>query len=52
MTEAYNFYQKAVQEDKENEYALANIGVIHLKSLEYKESIEISSKAIDVITNF
>jgi hypothetical protein len=32
-------YHEALEEDQENEYALANLSVIHLKKLEYNESI-------------
>lgn len=35
QNEAYKKYEEALKEDQENEYALANMGVIHLKKLEY-----------------
>lgn len=38
--------------DQENEYALANISAIHHKRLEYEESREVASKALDVLNNF
>lgn len=45
-------YHEALVEDQENEYALANISVIHLKKLEYDESIEFSTKALAVVNQF
>ena len=52
MPKAYEQYAKAVEEDAENEYALANMGVIHLKKLEYAEAIDFTTRALDVINNF
>lgn len=40
-------YMKAIEVDKENEYALANMGVVHLKRLEYPECINYSTKALE-----
>ena len=45
-------YLEALELDKENEYALANMGVVHLKRLEYDECIEYSSRALNQIDNF
>lgn len=45
-------YHEALAEDEENEYALANISVIHLKKLEYDESIEFSTRALAVVNQF
>ena len=39
-------YHEALQEDQENEYAMANISVIHLKKLEYDESIRYATQAL------
>ena len=52
MNDAYEYYEHATNVDKENEYALANMGVIHLKKLEYKESIDYATQAIEIINNF
>ena len=43
---------EALEVDNENEYALANIGVIHLKKLEYEQSIDISTRALNVVNTF
>lgn len=45
-------YLSSIEIDKENEYALANMGVVHLKRLEYPECIEYSSRALNQIENF
>lgn len=45
-------YNEAVEVDQENEYALANIGVIHLKKLEYPKCIDYSSRALSLVENF
>jgi hypothetical protein len=45
-------YNEAVEIDQENEYALANIGVIHLKKLEYPKCIDYSSRALSLVENF
>jgi len=52
LNDAYSKYQEAIEEDDENEYALANMGVIHLKKLEYEQSIDFSTRAIEIINNF
>jgi len=52
MNAAFKKYEEAVVEDSENEYAYANMGVIALKNVEYLESIDITTKAIDIINNF
>ena len=43
---------EALEVDNENEYALANISVIHLKKLEYEQSIDISTRALNVVNTF
>lgn len=45
-------YKEALVEDKENEYAISNIGLIHLKKREYEECIDMSTKALAIIENF
>jgi len=50
--EAMVKYQEALQEDKENEYAISNIGLIHLKQAEYAKCIEASNQALAIIDNF
>jgi tetratricopeptide (TPR) repeat protein len=42
-------YHAALDEDQENEYALANLSVIHLKKLEYDESIQFANDALAVV---
>jgi len=38
--------------DKNNEYAIGNLGLICLKRLQYKECIEYSSRALEIIDSF
>ncbi len=45
-------YKEALEADQENEYALANISVIHLKKLEYSESIDYANQALAIVNNF
>lgn len=45
-------YEEALVEDKENEYAISNIGLIHLKKREYEKCIDMSTKALTIIENF
>ena len=44
--EAMAKYHEALDEDKENEYAHSNVGLIHLKKREYEQCIEASTKAL------
>jgi hypothetical protein len=43
MEKAAEKYRESVEIDKENEYALANLGVIAMKRCEYKECIDKST---------
>jgi len=52
MEKAKAKYAEAIEIDKENEYALANMGVVNLKQADYKECIENSSAALHQIDNF
>jgi tetratricopeptide (TPR) repeat protein len=52
LESAYNKYKEAIEADQENEYALANISVIHLKRLEYAESIDFAGQALSIVNNF
>ena len=52
MDEAMAKYESALEVDKENEYAIANIGVIHLKRAEYVQCVEHTSRALAVIEQF
>jgi len=45
-------YAEAIEIDKENEYALANMGVVNLKQANYVECIQNSSDALAQIDNF
>jgi hypothetical protein len=45
-------YEEALNEDKENEYALSNISLLQLKKREYEKCIETSTKALTLIENF
>jgi len=45
-------YAEAIEVDKENEYALANMGVVNLKQANYVECIQNSSDALAQIDNF
>ena len=50
--EAVEKYEEALEVDKENEYAIANIGVVHLKKQEHAKSIECAGRALALIDNF
>lgn len=50
--EAVAKYEEALEVDKENEYAIANIGVVHLKKQEHAKALECSSRALRLIDNF
>lgn len=52
LTEALARYEKAVEMDPGNEYALGNIGVIHLKRQDYAKCMEYTEKALDIIELF
>lgn len=52
LDEAMVKYNEALQEDKENEYAISNIALIHLKRQEYQKCIEASTQALALIENF
>ena len=52
LDEAMVKYEEALVEDKENEYAISNIGLIHLKKREYEQCIDMSTKALTIIENF
>ena len=45
-------YEEALYLDPNNEYACSNIGVIFLKRENYKECLEYSNKALDLIEEF
>jgi len=45
-------YEESLEVDKENEYAIANIGVIHLKKLDYSKCIDYSSRALSLVEGF
>ena len=44
--EAVEKYEEALEVDKENEYAIANIGVVHLKRQEHAKCVDYSSRAL------
>lgn len=52
LTEALAKYEEALEKDPENEYALANIGVIHLKKLNYDKCIDYSTLALNLVDGF
>jgi tetratricopeptide (TPR) repeat protein len=52
LDEAMVKYEEALVEDKENEYAISNIGLIYLKKREYEQCIDMSTKALTIIENF
>ena len=50
--EAVEKYEEALEVDKENEYAIANIGVVHLKKQDHAKSIEYAGRALKLIDDF
>ena len=45
-------YDEALEIDPNNEYALANKGIIYMLRLDYEKSIEYSSKALVIVDGF
>lgn len=45
-------YEEALQLDDKNEYANANIGLIHMKRQDFPRCIEYSTRALDIIDYF
>ena len=45
-------YYAALERDQNNEYALANIGLIHMMKLDHEQAIEYESRAINIIDSF
>ena len=43
---------EALEKDKSNEYALANIGLIHMKKGDHEKCIDYSTRALDIIDGF
>jgi len=52
LNEALAKYDEALEKDEDNEYAIANIGVIHLKKLNYDLCIEYSTRALKLVDAF
>lgn len=52
LDEALAKYDEALNEDKENEYVISNIGLIQMKRREYEKCIETSTHALALIENF
>ena len=49
---AMGLYKEALDLDGNNEYAFANIGLIHMKRGDYPKCIEFSSKALELVEAF
>ena len=45
-------YHEAIEKDPSNEYALSNIGVIHMMKLNHEQAIEFETKALAIIDGF
>ena len=45
-------YSEALERDPNNEYALANIGLIYMMRLDHEQAIEYESRAINIIDSF
>ena len=45
-------YHEAIEKDPSNEYALSNIGVIHMMKLNHEQAIEYETKALAIIDGF
>jgi dyslexia susceptibility 1 candidate gene 1 protein len=50
--EALQKYEESVEVDKENEYALGNIGLCHLKRADNQKCIDYSTRALKIIDSF
>lgn len=52
LDDSLKAYQEAIEKDPTNEYALSNIGVIHLKRQNYPECLEYTNRSLAVIDVF
>ena len=52
IQKALELYLQAAEEDPYNEYAFANISLIHLKNSNYEECVRASNRALDIINGF
>mmetsp|Transcript_36900 Transcript_36900/g.56494 ORF Transcript_36900/g.56494 Transcript_36900/m.56494 type:complete len:394 (+) Transcript_36900:815-1996(+) len=52
LDESLAMYEKSLEKDPHNEYAMSNIGVIYLKRQSYEECLEFSTRALHVIELF
>lgn len=52
LNEALAAYEKALELDPSNEYALSNIGVIHLKRQNYEKCLEFTQRALEYVEAF
>jgi tetratricopeptide (TPR) repeat protein len=52
LDDSLKYYQEAIELDPLNEYALSNIGVIHLKRQEYDSCLQYVSASLKIIEEF
>lgn len=52
LTESLEQYMKALELDAYNEYALSNIGVIHMRRQDYENCLKYTNEALSMIENF
>jgi len=52
LDEALLEYTNALEKDKENEYALGNIGLVYMLKSDHEKCIEYSTKALEAIDRF
>lgn len=52
LNEALESYEKAVELDPSNEYALSNIGVIYLKRQNFEKCLEFTQRGIEYVEAF
>ncbi len=52
MDEAVTKYNECLELDPENEYVVANLGLIYMMKQEYDKCIEYSTRALEILDNF
>jgi tetratricopeptide (TPR) repeat protein len=52
LDEAIEKYNECLELDPENEYVVANLGLIYMMKQEYEKCIEYSTRALEILDNF
>ena len=52
LDEAIAIYNQCLEDDPENEYVIANLGLIYMMRQDYDKCIEFSTKALNILDDF